>query len=269
MNQDVKISESISEGESIRINFIRHGLGDCIMFYPLFKKLQRLFPKNTFSLYTSKGQEEFSEINSDHFDKEFNIEFYEWDSMFGIFKGMSKPEICAKYELGIPFDESDELSWKPKEILNLGVDIPKNSIGLAFQITSNPAWSLNEDLAEKIWSRVKYHGMTPIEVSFIHRFFNHNNQKFKFIDKSCRDLKASTQMAEHVISQLSGFIGVCTGTFVMATCILKEKPLFIRLHQSFVNYKKHDPVPELDLSNGEIDLNKLDEYIIKTKESNK
>lgn len=244
-----KLVEYLKDDMRVMIFFDWHGMGDCVMFLPLYKKLKELFPKVSFNLMCNVGQEVFNEMVDKEHDIYFSITFPEFDSrMFGTsLVGMSKPEICAEYELGIPFDETMEFTWKPEHILKSGIPVPENAIGVAFQVTSNPNKSISEDSAEKIWSMIKEHGYTPIEVHFEHILGNKKNNKYPFVDLTCREYKASIENVIDVISRCKGFIGVNTGTFCMATSMMDGRTLHMyKRHHFAPNYKRFNPVMEVD-----------------------
>lgn len=145
-----RLVEYLHDGDRVLILFDWHGMGDCVMFLPLYERLKTMYPKVRFSLKCNKGQEIFNDILDEEFDFTFSITFYEFNNkVFGRrVIGMSKPEICAKMELGIPFDKDIEFTWKPKTIVDSGIVVPERAIGVAFQVTSNPNKSVPESSAK-------------------------------------------------------------------------------------------------------------------------
>lgn len=260
-----KIVEYMKPNQKVLILFDNHGMGDCVMFLPLYYRLKGMFKDVSFNLKCNVGQEIFEEINDEEFDLCFRIEFPEFyfKRDYGSFDGMSKPEICAIYELGIPFDENVEFTWKPKEIIESGISVDNKTIGLAFQVTSNPAKSISEDCAYIIWNMVKEAGYTPLEVHFEHNLGNSRNTKYGFIDNTCRGHKPSIGNVVDVINKCKGFIGVNTGTFCMATSMKNGNTLHMLKRFHFCpGYKRFHPVQEIDCrSIYNIDKNIFDEYI--------
>ncbi len=260
-----RLVDYLFDGAKVLVLFDWHGMGDCVMFMPLYKRLKQLYPNVHFNLKCNNGQEYFEEIDCDDFDFSFNVEFCEFNmSKYGfVFEGLSKPEICAIYELGIPFDESLEFTWKPDKIIDSEIKLPQNAIGVAFQVTSNPTKSISEDCARVVWDTIKECGYTPIEVHFEHCIKNDRNKKYSFIDLTCRDFEAKIENVVDVISKCKGFVGVNTGTFCMATSMMNGNVLHLyKRHHFAPNYKRFNPVPEVDCRNiDNIDKNKIREYL--------
>src|SRR6056297_59847 len=59
--KDKKLIDYIIPGDNVLIRF-GHGLGDTIMFVPIFKKIVNQYPDCNISLYVECGQEEMIEI---------------------------------------------------------------------------------------------------------------------------------------------------------------------------------------------------------------
>lgn len=262
-----RVTDCIKPGDSVLIRFDRHGMGDCVMFRPLYDRLKKLFPSVIFNLKCNNGQEYFEEITEKHYDMCFDIVFPEFNnySLGYCFNGMSKPEICCKYELGIEFSRDLEFTWKPKKIIDSGIDVPSNTIGLAFQVTSNPKKSISEDVANLIWNKVKEFGFNPLEVHFSHKLANQQNKMYKFIDNTCRGYSANIDSCVDVINKCKGFIGVNTGTFCMATAMKDGNVLHMyKIYHFCPNYKRFDPVQEINCKNKQlIDFGCLENYLTK------
>ena len=244
-----RLVEYLKSGMNVLILFNDHGMGDCVMFLPLYKKLKELYPSVNFNLKCNIGQEFFNEINCKEYDYEFYIKFPEWNMrpFFPSCMNLSKPAICASYELGIPFTKYDEFTWKPNEIKNSGIVIPKNSIGIAYQVTSNPNKSIDYNPAKFVWGIVKEYGFNPVEVHFEHKLGKSQNKKYDFIDFTCRNYEANIENVIDVINKCKGFIGVNTGTFCMATSMKDGNTLHMFKRYHFApHYKMCNPVKEID-----------------------
>lgn len=244
-----KLVEYLKDGMRVMILFNWHGMGDCIMFLPLYYKLKKMYPNVSFNLKCNVGQEIFDDINDKEYDIYFDIIFPEFNDKryYPYTIGISKPHICCYAELGIPFSKDIEFTWKPKKIIDSGIVVPNNSVGVAFQVTSNPKKSIDRDTAKFVWDTIKNMGFNPIEVHFEHSLKNENNKKYDFIDNTCRGYKANIENVIDVINKCRGFIGVNTGTFCMATAMKNGNVLHMyKVHHFYPHYKQFNPVKEID-----------------------
>lgn len=265
LGSNKKVVDYLKSGQKVLIKFDWHGMGDCVMFLPLYNRLKELYPDVSFNLVCNYGQEYFEDKNDDKYDIDFDIVFPEFNNKyFGYnFHGKSKPEICCEYELGIPFTEDIEFTWEPNKVEDSGIIIPKNAIGVAFQVTSNPNKSIEESVAFYIWDAIKQLGFTPVEIHFSHKLQNERNSMYGFIDRTCRTEKASVNNCIDVINKCKGFIGVNTGTFCMATAMKNGNVLHMyKMHHFSPNYKRFNPVPEIDCREKfYINMNILENYL--------
>lgn len=224
-----KLVEYLKDGQKNCIKFI-HGLGDTIMFYPIFESLKNLYPKIEWTLYTTCGQEKiFGEFSCEEKDYDFIFELYfpccEFDEKL---KKYTKAELCCLVEIGIPYPQKDEF-----KINFSGIKSPL--IGVHFCSTSCPSQTgCNYDFARKIWYSVKEAGLIPIETHFIHKFHNKVNQKYDFIDKDCRGETGGINALIGLLKSCSGFIGVASGPFCVAMTLYPEKVIFL---ENKSNYK--------------------------------
>jgi len=175
----------------------------------------------------------------------------------------SKPELCCNMELGIPFEQSLEFTWRPNKEVHTDIVIPDKTIGVAFQVTSAQYKNISYDSAKRVWEIIKDCGYTPLEVHFEHGLKNNSNKKYDFIDNTCRNYQASVENLIGVINQCKGFIGVNTGSFVMATCLKQGKTLHMMKVFPFApGYKRFNPVPELDCRDAKsINANIINYYL--------
>lgn len=264
---DKRLVEYLYDRAKVLVLFDWHGMGDCIMFLPLYNRMKELYPNVSFNLKCGRGQEIFNDIHDTEYDLCFNIRFPEFNNMCcGVnFNGLSKPEICCIYELGIPFDETIEFTWKPKEIIDSKIPVQDKTIGVAFQVTSNPSKSIEYECAKKIWNTIKDYGFTPLEVHFEHVLRNQINKKYDFIDNTCRIYEPSISNVIDVINKCKGFVGVNTGTFCMATAMKNGNVIHLYKRYHFApNYKRFNPVTEVDCRHFcHIDESIIKEYLSK------
>src|SRR5574344_1598154 len=115
--QNKKLVDYLKPNQKNLILFNDHGMGDVIMFMPIYQRLKELYPDVVFNLKCNRGQEYFDEITESSYDNEFYIKFPEYDMRPWYPKciGKSKPEISCTEEIGLKFDETMEFTWKPKE----------------------------------------------------------------------------------------------------------------------------------------------------------
>lgn len=259
-----KLIDYLKNGQNVLILFNDHGLGDVVMFLPLYERLKQMFPGVHFNLKCNRGQEFFEQIDRNNYDETFYIKFHEFYLLNpGHLINASKPEICCVIELGIPFEPSLEFTWKPSKPIHTDIVLPENTIGVAFQVTSAQYKNIPYDSAKIVWKTIKECGYTPLEVHFEHKLKSNNNSKYDFIDNTCRDYPASVENLIGVINQCKGFIGVNTGSFVMATCLKNGNTLHLQKVFPFApGYKRYNPVPELNCREAKnIDKTKIQEYL--------
>ena len=255
----------LSNGMKVLLLFNDHGMGDCVMFMPLYRRLKQMFPEVVFNLQCGKGQNFFQELTETKYDLKYYIKFPEFN-MEGIplkYPYMSKVGICCVMQLGIPPEPSLQFTYKFPEVPFSGIPLQDNSIGIAFQVTSNPNKSVPQKCAEVVWNTVKEFGYTPIEVHFQHPLKNSRNTKYSFIDRTCRDYPASVEACVDVIRRCKGFIGVNTGTFCMATALKNKKVLHMFKRWPFYPYYiMYQKLPEIDCREVSlIDKNKIKDYL--------
>jgi hypothetical protein len=133
-----------------------HGFGDAIMVYPIFKKLQKIYPKCTIDFRGKIGQEYFNSITKNDYDIVFKLNFTEPDN------NRSKVERCCIEEIGIPFTKDIDYTFKP--IHKIG-----KIIGVNFVVDSNSNRNLNYNKAKQVWDKIKEMGYIPLEIIFYHK----------------------------------------------------------------------------------------------------
>lgn len=210
---DKKLSEYLEDGMNVLILF-GHGLGDTMMFIPVYEYLKRLYPNVKFHLYVENGQEEiFGSAPWHGYEEEYdhifslNYPMCEWTDK-------TKNEMCCETELGIPYDpEVDQFASLERQ------DSPL--VAVHFQGTALPG-SVNcpEEVATKIWQEVLQAGLIPIEVHFKHIFHNPVNEKYGCVNRSVRDVEANLPNLIGLLQRCRAFIGVASGPFTVAMSVL-------------------------------------------------
>jgi len=258
-----RLTEQLEDGMRVRIDFDRHGLGDMIMFQPLYQRLKTLYPNIEFHLKGNRDQQYFEEAPEAAVDVVFKISFPETPELFRSSKyTMTKPEACAVLELGIPWEPALEFSWKPTKF-NPELQIKDNCIGMVFQCNSDPSKGINPGLAARLWEAVRKSGFTPIEVQFTNPNHNKKNGRCAFANYSCRDFEPTVENLVSVIRQCKGFVGVNTGTFCAAVCIKNGHVLHLHTRHDFTRfYKRNNPVSSIDCTNPDkVDYSVIDRYL--------
>ncbi|MBU0791536.1 MAG: hypothetical protein KKC55_13780 [Gammaproteobacteria bacterium] len=222
-----------------------HGLGDTIMFYPLFRMLQGAYPDCQLDLYVECGQEEIWESIEDKdapgYDEVFSLHFPMSEG-----STLLKQQKCALEEIGFTPDMLEDVP--EVDILPL---MPSPLVALHFQGTALPN-SVNcpEPVARQIWQEVKDFGKVPIEVHFQHVFHNWNaNPKYPWIDISVRNYRATLPNLFGLIQRCWAFIGVASGPFVVALSTMPERLLYLERNHPLSTYTKRQDIPSVDVMN--------------------
>lgn len=248
-----KIVDYFEDGGSYLISMDFHGFGDVIMVYPIFKKLQKIYPKCTIDFRGRMGQEYFNSITKSDYDIVFKLIFPEPNDR-------SKVERCCLEEIGIPFTKDIDYTFKPLHKIG-------KIIGVNFVVDSNSSRNLNYDKAKKVWDKIKEMGYIPLEIIFYHKGAKYRSEKYDFIDFTTRDIKAEPETTFNMIASCDAFIGVNSGTLVAASAMYPKKCLHLNTSISFSNYKKFNPIKEIDC-HGSIDLKELEDFIKNLQEKN-
>lgn len=247
-SSEIKLVDYLKDDGKYLLKLQQHGFGDVIMFYPMFKKLQKLFPKCTIDFCAKTGQEYFNSITiEEKYDCVFNIRFPE------SYNGKSKVERCAIEEIGIPFTPDIDYTFQPNHKI-------KKIIGVNFIVDSNPGRNLHYDKAKLVWNKIKEMGYIPLEIIFYHPMACYRSIKYDFIDFTTRDIDVNPETTLNMIASCEAFIGVNSGTLVAASTMYPEKCLHLNTSIPFNNYKKFNPIKEIDCHD-EINLKDLELFI--------
>lgn len=224
-----KLVEYLKSGQNVLIRF-GHGLGDTIMFMPIFYKLKELYPDINFDLYVESGQEEIFESIKDKdapgYDLVFSLNFPMSEG-----SGITKQEKCCRDEIGIkPVVSVAKLPQKSSPFVAVhfhGTALP-NSVGCP------------ENIAKSIWNEIADFGKIPIECHFQHTFHNPINKKFEFIDNNVRQYRANLHNLIGLIQHSFAFIGVASGPFVVSMSCMPDRTLYLEKNHPVETYTKDD-----------------------------
>ncbi|NGX49315.1 MAG: hypothetical protein K940chlam5_00913 [Candidatus Anoxychlamydiales bacterium] len=214
--KDKKLVEYLEPGQKVLIRF-GHGLGDTILFMPIFEKLKKLYPKVKFDLYVESGQEEiFTSIkdkDAPGYDHVFHLDFPMSEG-----SNKTKPQLCCEREIGIP--PITQVAKFP------AYESP--FVAVHFQGTALPgSVSCPEEIAKRVWLEILEAGKIPIECHFQHCWHNPVNKKYDFIDSSTRSAKAEITSLIGLIQHSFAFIGIASGPFITALSTIPERTLYL------------------------------------------
>lgn len=207
-----------------------HGLGDTIMFMPVFDKLREEHPECQIDLYVESGQEEIWDSVPDKdapgYDEVFSLDF-----PMAINSGVTKPAKCCIDEVGI--EPITGLGQLPDKLSPL--------VGVHWQGTALPeSVGCPEDVAQQIWSEILEFGKVPIECHFEHLFHNPVNKKFWFISNHVRNCVANLHNLIGLIQHTGAFMGVASGPWVAALSIMPERTLYLEKSHKLETYTHED-----------------------------
>jgi hypothetical protein len=220
-----------------------HGLGDTLMFLPLYEHFKTLYPQHHFdlSLLPGVGQDTFLNtlaLPEDKFVESHDCAFVISFPMVEGSNKMTKSEYCCVAELGI-------------EPLYLGLPkvkaVPNKMVAVHLQGTCLPG-STNPDyvLAKRIWDDIVAAGYVPFDVHFKHVFHNPVNEPFTWVNRSCRDLKPDINTLQMILQNSMAFVGVASGPFVLAMAMDPQKVIYLQKHHTLNCYVK-EPVLTVNL----------------------
>lgn len=238
--KEKKLIEYLQPGQKVLIKF-GHGLGDTLMFMPLFFHLRTLYPKNQIDIYLECGQEDiFASVRSkdgEGYDLIFSLNF-----PMSEHTGLTKVAKCCIDEIGI------KLPSKLDEVAPLALR-RSPFVVVHFQGTALPG-SVNcpEGIAHQIWSEIIEAGKIPLECHFKHCFHNPVNKKYLFINRDVRDCKADINSLIALIQYSFAFIGVASGPFIVALSCLPQRIMYIEKNHPLETYTKED-IPKIDVNN--------------------
>lgn len=236
--KDKKLVEYLKPGLKVMIRF-GHGLGDTLLFIPVYEKLKRLYPDVHFDLYVEAGQEQIFKSVKNKDDPSYDYIFH---LDFPMSEGVktSKPAKCCRDEIGI-----DPIT----EVTRLG-KYPSPLVGVHFHGTALPgSVGCPENIAQQIWKEVKEAGKIPIEAHFQHMWHNPVNIKFPFVESTVRESQANLKNLIGLVQKCSAFIGVASGPFIVALSAMPKRTLFLERSHKLECYTLDKEVQRVDVQN--------------------
>ena len=209
-----------------------HGLGDTIMFYPVYETLKDVYPDVNFHLYVTNGQEEIfdaSPLEDEKYDLIFHLHYPMCEHT-----KMTKNEYCCLEEIGIdPRSTVKEFATIPS--------YPSPFIAVHLNGTALPG-SVNcpVDYAKQIWNDIIEEGFVPIECHYKHIFHNPVNSQMPFITNTVRNCKATLPSLFGLLQHCSGFIGVASGPLTVALSLYPERVMYLKKGHHIYSYSKKD-----------------------------
>jgi len=201
-----------------------HGLGDTVMFLPVFDEFRKNVSDARVDLLTHFGQEEVFGVKT--------VQYSEYDVVLTLpyamaeNSGSTKSEACCVRELGIlPNAVKDNLksAWyrdNYSRVFSSDESFRKSSpfVLFAFQSTALPdPCNCPPQLAETLWREAESVGKIPIECHFSHCFANPRNAQYPFVGNSTtRKLPPRVQLLADTVKTSFAFVGVATGSTVVA-----------------------------------------------------
>jgi hypothetical protein len=237
--ENKKLIEYLEPGKKVLIRF-GHGLGDTLMFMPLFYYLKILYPQTQIDIYLECGQEKIFKSVKDKegygYDHVFHIDYRMSEGT-----GLTKNEKCCLDELGLKIEDVSTF-----DVVNLK-KYYSPFVAVHFQGTALPnAVNCPEDIAYKIWKEILEAGKIPIECHFQHCFHNPVNGKYSFIDRDVRNCRAEIESLIGLIQSSFAFIGVASGPFVIALSVMPGKTLYLEKDHALETYTKR-PLKKLNI----------------------
>jgi len=227
--KDKKLVEYLEPGQKVLIRF-GHGLGDTIMFVPIFQRLREIYSNVHFDLYLETGQEKIfdslcvSDKEGKGYDHVFHLDFPMSEG-----SGLTKGQKCCIDEIGI--EPTYELPQFPK--------YESPFVAVHFHGTALPdSVGCPSDIAEAIWNDIIEYGKIPIECHFRHVFHNPINELFPFITRHVRDCKAEIPSLIGLIQRSHAFIGVASGPFMVALSLSPHRLLYLEKNHKISDYTK-------------------------------
>ena len=247
---DKKLVDYLNTGEFKRVVLVcYHGVGDLCMFQAPVQYLKNKYTDIHFTVGLAKGlQEEFIFPDSVVIEGDWKECFKEsdFDLVFACHMpledinnvNLTKAEVCCIEELGIP-PVSGHLYIKSKPL-----------IGVHFHNTS-VSWLTNptEEVAKKIWNEIIEAECVPMETLFQHGFYNDTSKKFDFTDNHVRNWPARLDSCISLIGACDAFIGVVSGNFHIALCLLPYWKVALLEKDLKVGHFSKLPIKGIDIKN--------------------
>lgn len=244
---DLKIYDVLKDNENCRaLIMFNHGIGDTILFLPIFEELNKLFPNCKIQLgcYPEKNykflHEKVKVVDApfgkyaEEYDFIFDIQYmdvprnqvlinYYKNNGIADIEAMAKPELCNLLEVGI-----SNFKWTNFKLdINISMMYPNPKlVGLHFFGHSD---KIDKDCpietAERIWNEVKEAGFIPFEMQMIPVSLIGTMELPHFIseEETLRFTFPNIRILCENIAKCSKFIGVDSGPLFLAGSILDYK----------------------------------------------
>jgi hypothetical protein len=236
-----EVLDILDPGTKVLIVFW-HGLGDTLMFLPVYKHLESLKKDIKFNLALGPGfgqsavYPEALDMPEAEFTKNNDIAFV---LSFGMVEGsnnITKAEYCCQKELGIELPKGD-FYLNP---LDYGGENINKFVAVHFHGTCLPgSTNPDEELAKRIWNDITEAGYIPIDVHFKHVFHNPANKDYSWVSRTCRDLKPDINQLRNVIGSCMAFVGVASGPFVLSLTNFPLKTIYLQKHHNINCYVRN------------------------------
>lgn len=252
-----KVSDYLSTGKYKSALFVfHHGLGDCVMWEPVFEELKRLYPAINIQQSVHCGQENLfrsAPTDTNLYDITFVLGFPCNEHSHPEY---TKAEYCCKVELGIP---------APATVIKINKVFPSPFVGTHFFSTSNPVtYGVKEDVARKVHDTILEAGLIPIDTDMRHIWANSYNKKFEWNTCAIDKAKADTRTLAGVIQRCRGFCGSASGNLLLATTLLPvHRILYLKQNLPLNTFTR---LPLLVLDTHKYDKGVIVEWIERIKE---
>ena len=240
---DKKVIDYLNTGNYKKVLFkFHHGLGDAVMWQPLFIKLKELYPNIEMRQHLHLGQEELFESAKTDREQDYDIVF---DIVFPmndhVCDKYTKAEYCCKQELGID---------PPNTIIKINKKFDAPFVGVHFFSTCIPkSYGCPENIAKNIWDSIIEHNLVPIDTHMKHKYNNAENKHFKWNTCSIDCCKADIHNLVSVIQSCRGFCGVASGNFNLATSLINSDKILYIKNKSPINHITRLSILSLDVNN--------------------
>lgn len=232
-----KLTQYLEAGKRYLIVF-QHGLGDTVMFYPVYESLRDLHPECQIDLHVSYGQENV--FNSEPFDES------KYDICFVIHFPMAEATPFTKAEYSCMWEIGMDYKNVKRETASLP-DFSSPLVGVHFQGTSmDKVVSVPEGLAKIMWDEIKEAGYIPFEVFFQHCFYNPENKKYNFIDNTCRGCEATLPNLIGMLRSCGCFMGVVSGPLMVACSLYPDRVCCLQRGFKLQSFIKRQNIHTID-----------------------
>jgi len=212
-----------------------HGLGDLILFMPVFNEFVKQAGVNVGLGSSAKRQFHLIDPKIKTVDSNFDKRRYSYiyrvlypdpqntSIPIDVSDEPAKPYICALYELGLK-----EFTWKPYQMKNENFDLDSKRVGVhLFGHTGMDKKFCPVDAAEKIWQEIIEAGYEPFEMHMTPKFADEypdylEAETLDCINEDCslRFEKPDLGRMIDEISRCRYFIGIDSGPIYLASALI-------------------------------------------------